>query len=169
VCRQWLDHSDRPEVAGEKPHVTVLVDAEALRDGTGTSELDQAGPVDPELTRRMACDAGIARVVLSGRSEPLDVGRRTPVVPPAMRRAVAVRDRGCRFPGCDRPQGWCDAHHVVHWADGGPTALQNLVLLCRRHHRMVHARRGFSLRLEDGRPVFRGPFGDVLEEERAPP
>ncbi|HJV05524.1 MAG TPA: HNH endonuclease signature motif containing protein, partial [Actinomycetota bacterium] len=158
-----------PEVAGEKPHVTVLVDAEALRDGTGTSELDHTGPVDPELVRRTAFDAGIARVVMAGRSEPLDVGRRTPVVPPAMRRAVAVRDRGCRFPGCDRPQGWCDAHHVVHWADGGPTALPNLVLLCRRHHRMVHARRGFSLRLEDGRPVFRGPFGDVLEEERAPP
>jgi hypothetical protein len=169
VCRQWLDHGERPEVAGERPHVTVLVDAEALREGTGTSELDQAGPVDPEMVRRMACDAGISRVVMAGRSEPLDVGRRTPVVPPAMRRAVAIRDRGCRFPGCDRPQGWCDAHHVVHWADGGPTALQNLVLLCRRHHRMVHARRGFSLRLEDGRPVFRGPFGDVLEEERAPP
>jgi HNH endonuclease len=106
---------------------------------------------------------------MAGRSEPLDVGRRTPVVPPALRREVAVRDRGCRFPGCDRPQAWCDAHHVVHWADGGPTALRNLVLLCRRDHRMVHARRGFSLRLEDGRPVFRDPLGDVLEEDRAPP
>jgi hypothetical protein len=99
VCRQWLDHAERPEVAGERPHVTVLLDAEALRDGTGTSELDQAGPVDPELVRRLACDAGIARVVMAGRSEPLDVGRRTPVVPPAMRRAVAVRDRGMPVPG----------------------------------------------------------------------
>lgn len=90
------------------------------------------------------------------------------MVPPAMRRAVVVRDRGCRFPGCDRPQAWCDAHHVIHWADGGPTALRNLILLCPRHHRMVHERRGSNLSLEDGRPVFRGPDGSVLED-RAPP
>ena len=105
---------------------------------------------------------------MSGRSEPLDVGRRTPVVPAGMRRAVILRDRHCRFPGCDRPQTWCDAHHVIHWADGGPTALSNLVLLCRRHHRMLHEPRGFRLHLEDGRAVFRRPDGSVLED-RAPP
>ena len=170
VCRGWLDLGDRPEVAGEKPHVTMTVDVEAVTDGLGEpSEMDHVGPVDPALARRVTCDAGIARVVLAGRSEPLDVGRRTPVVPPAMRRAVVVRDRHCRFPRCGRPHGWCDAHHVVHWSDGGPTALQNLVLLCRRHHRMVHERRGFWLRLEDGRPVFRRPDGSVLGDERAPP
>jgi hypothetical protein len=168
VCRGWLDAGDRPEVAGERPHVTVTVHSEALRAGSGTSEMDQVGPVDPAIARRISCDAGISRVVLAGRSEPLDVGRRTPVVPPALRRAVVVRDRHCRFPGCDRPQAWCDAHHVVHWADGGSTALQNLILLCRRHHRMVHERRGFRLELMDGRPVFRGPDGSVLED-RAPP
>jgi hypothetical protein len=108
------------------------------------------------------------RVVMAGASEPLDVGRRTPVVPPAMRRAVIVRDRVCRFPGCDRPHTWCDAHHVVHWADGGPTAVPNLVLLCRRHHRMVHRRGGFTLELLEGRPVFRRPDGSMLED-RAPP
>jgi Domain of unknown function (DUF222)/HNH endonuclease len=169
VCRQWLDLADRPEVAGERPHVTMTVDVGALRDGIGEpSEIDHVGPVDPRVARRVACDAGIARVVLAGRSEPLDVGRRTPVVPPTMRRAVVARDRHCRFPGCDRPHTWCDAHHVVHWSDGGPTALQNLVLLCRRHHRMVHERRGFRLRLEEGRPVFRRPDGSVLDE-RGPP
>ncbi|MBI2237094.1 MAG: HNH endonuclease [Actinobacteria bacterium] len=108
------------------------------------------------------------RVVMAGRSEPLDVGRRTPVVPPAIRRAVILRDGHCRFPGCDRPHTWCDAHHVVHWADGGPTALPNLVLLCRRHHRMLHHPGGFRLELADGRPVFRRPDGSVLED-RAPP
>jgi hypothetical protein len=124
ICRQWLDAGDRPTVAGEKPHVTVTVGADALRDGSGgPSELDHVGPIDPEVARRVACDASITRVVMSGPSEPLDVGRRTPVVSPAMRRAVIVRDRVCRFPGCDRPHTWCDAHHVVHWADGGPTAL----------------------------------------------
>jgi hypothetical protein len=169
VCRQWLDHAGRPSVAGEKPHVTVTVGTEALRVSAGEpSELDHAGPVDPTLARRVACDGSIRRVVMAGRSEPLDVGRRTPVVSPALRRAVIVRDRGCRFPGCDRPHSWCDAHHVVHWADGGPTALPNLALLCRRHHRMVHAQGGFRMKLVDGRPQFRRPDGSMLGD-RAPP
>jgi hypothetical protein len=168
ICRQWLDRSDRPNVAGERPHVTVTVGAEALRGEPAVSQLDHVGPVDPEMARRIACDASVMRVVMAGRSEPLDVGRRTPVVPPPMRRAVIVRDRHCRFPGCDRPYRWCDAHHVVHWTDGGPTAVQNLLLLCRRHHRMVHDRGGFRLELLDGRPVFRRADGSVLED-RAPP
>ena len=172
ICRQWLDGADRPSVAGERPHVTVTVGAEVLG-GTedAVSELDHVGPVDPvdpETAKRLACDSSVMRVVMAGRSEPLDVGRRTPVVPPAMRRAVIVRDRHCRFPGCDRPHTWCDAHHVVHWADGGPTAVPNLVLLCRRHHRLVHERGGFRLELLDGRPVFRRRDGSLLED-RAPP
>jgi hypothetical protein len=169
ICRQWLDRSDRPAVAGERPHVSVTLTTEAMRGDPGaSSELDHTGPVDAEMARRLACDASVRRVVLSGRSEPLDVGRKTPVIPPAMRRAVIVRDRHCRFPGCDRPQTWCDAHHAVHWADGGPTALPNLLLLCRRHHRMVHGRGGFTLALLDGCPVFRRPDGSLLED-RAPP
>jgi hypothetical protein len=170
ICHQWLEWGERPTVGGERPHVTVTVGAEALAGGGGgPSELDHVGVVVPELARRLACDASITRVVMAGPSEPLDVGRRTPVVSPAMRRAVILRDRQCRFPGCDRPHTWCDAHHVVHWADGGPTAVQNLVLLCRRHHRLVHRPDGFRLDLEDGRPVFRRPDGSILEEDRAPP
>lgn len=169
ICRQWLDRPDRPTVGGERPHVTVTVGADGLRGTTeAPTELDHVGPVDPEMARRLACDATIMRVVMSGRSQPLDVGRRTAVIPPAIRRAVIVRDRECRFPGCDRPHTWCDAHHVVHWADGGPTALPNLLLLCRRHHRMVHQHGGFRLELDDGRPLFRRPDGSVLED-RAPP
>lgn len=194
ICRQWLDAGERPTVAGERPHVTVMVAADLLRgkaadapeaptddhEGGGeeadasrrgaelrrTCELDHAGPVRPETARRLACDGSLMRIVMSGRSEPLDVGRRTPIVSAAMRRAVIARDRRCRFPGCDRPHTWCDAHHVVHWADGGTTAVPNLALLCRRHHRMVHD--GFRLTLEDGRPIFRRPDGSVLED-RAPP
>jgi hypothetical protein len=167
VCRGHLDRADRPAVAGERPHLTVTVPLAALRDEAGgTGELAHVGPVHAGIARRLACEASVTPVVLGSRSEPLDVGRATPVVPAAIRRAVVIRDRRCRFPGCDRHHAWCDAHHVVHWADGGPTALDNLVLLCRRHHRLVHER--FAVEISDGRPVFRRPDGSVLED-RAPP
>jgi Domain of unknown function (DUF222)/HNH endonuclease len=173
VCRQWLDRSNRAAVGGERPHMTVTVDVETLRDLRGSAELDHAGPVLPEVARRIACDASIVRVVTAWPSQPLDVGRRTSVVSPAQRRAVVIRDGHCRFPGCDRPAAWCDAHHIVHWADGGPTSLGNLILLCRRHHTMLHERGGFRLQLENSRPVFRRPDGSVLVDpsavERAPP
>jgi HNH endonuclease len=121
------------------------------------------------VARRLSCDSAVTRVVMAARSEPLDVGRRTPVVPSGLRRAVGIRDRVCRFPGCDRPHAWCDAHHIVHWADGGTTELSNLLLLCRRHHRSVHDRTGFRLRMLDGRAVFTRPDGSILEDNRAPP
>jgi hypothetical protein len=166
ICRRYLDSSDRPVVAGERPHVLVSVDLQTLQGSGGRAELQDAGPITPEAARRLACDADLSRVVTRGPSEPLEIGRRTPVVPPALRRAVVARDRGCRFPGCGRPQAWCDAHHVVHWADGGETSLSNLVLLCRPHHRMVHER--FGGEMIDGRPVFRRADGSVLKD-RAPP
>jgi hypothetical protein len=175
ICRRSLDRVDHGRVAGERPHVTVTVNAADLAGegregrGTGTSELDHVGPVGSHVARRLACDASVMRVVMAGPSEPLDVGRRTSVVSPGLRRAVIARDRTCRFPGCDRPHAWCEAHHVVHWADGGSTALSNLVLLCRRHHGILHERGGFSVQMLDGRPVFRRPDGSVLEEDRAPP
>src|SRR5436190_10716327 len=109
VCRQWLDRADRPNVAGERPHMTLTVSADALFGGAD-GEFDRTGPIAASVASRVACDASVMRVVISGRSEPLDVGRRTPVVAPSMRRAVIVRDGHCRFPGCDRPHPWCDAH-----------------------------------------------------------
>ena len=191
ICRGWLDRSDRPRVAGERPHLNVTVPIEALGAASlgGTArvgvdqaaahsatadlgsmgELEHAGALGRESVCRLACDASITRVVLGPRSEPLDVGRKTPIVSPAIRRAVITRDRHCRFPGCDRPQSWCDAHHVKHWADGGETSIANLVLLCRRHHTLVHGR--FSLEMVAERPVFRRGDGSVLEDraDRAPP
>jgi hypothetical protein len=162
-----LDSTDRPQVSGERPHVTITVDLEALEGRSGfRCELGDAGAITAETARRWACDASIARVITIGRSEPIEVGRRTPVVPASLRRAVVVRDGGCRFPGCDRPDGWCDAHHVRHWADGGPTSLSNLVLLCRPHHRLIHQR--FGMEMVQGRPVFLRPDGSPLED-RAPP
>lgn len=169
VCRQWLNSSDRPKVAGERPHMTVVVDVEALaRIPGGRSEFPAGPPVHPDVARRIACDAAITRVVTTGRSEPLDVGRRTPVVPPSVRRAVVLRDEGCTFPGCERPEEWCDAHHVKHWADGGETALSNLILVCRPHHRSMHQQGGFRVEMADGKPRFYRPDGTSLED-RAPP
>ena len=131
-----LNHGDTTITGGERPHVTVIVDLESLRGRSGRRcELAEMGPVHPETVRRLLCDAGVSRIVTQGPSEILDVGRRTRTIPPAIRRALVVRDGGCTAPGCGRPSRWCDAHHIHHWADGGPT---NLTLLCRRHHRIAH-------------------------------
>ena len=175
ICRQWLDAPDRSLVGGERPHLTVTVDLQTLEgrlpNPGSVAELEDAGPISSEAARRLACDASVSRVITHASSEPLDVGRRVSVVPAGIRRAVVVRDRGCRFPGCDRPQGWCDAHHVRHWAQGGDTALSNLLLLCRRHHRLVHD--GFGLEMANGRPTFFRPDGSALGGgsalERGPP
>ena len=99
ICRQWLDLAERPTVAGERPHVTVTVDARALAGASsGAGELDHVGAVDVTVARQLSCDSSVMRVVMAGRAQPLDVGRRTPIVPPAIRRAVIVRDRICRRP-----------------------------------------------------------------------
>jgi hypothetical protein len=104
------------------------------------------------LTDQLQAAARRLPPVLGGApSQPLDVGRTTRVVQPAQRVALAVRDGGCVFPGCDRPLAWCEAHHLVHWLDGGPTDLDNLVLLCRAHHRAVHEGGWRLQRQPDGR------------------
>jgi hypothetical protein len=156
-------------VGGERPHLTVTVDLDVLRAmEQGTADLDHGGIVHPESARRLACDASVRRIVLGPRSEPLDVGRKTPVVPAAIRRAVIARDKTCRFPGCGRPAAWCQVHHVKHWADGGETSLANGVLVCGRHHHLVHEEQ-FTVEMVDGEPVFRRPDGSVIEDNRAPP
>ena len=85
------------------------------------------------------------------------MGRKTATVPAAMRKAVVARDEHCAYPFCDRPPGWCDAHHIHHWADGGETKLSNLVLLCRRHHREMHGPRAMTIEMVNGRPRFLWP------------
>ena len=131
-----------------RPHVTVVVDLEMLQGGTPVAEIDRIAEVRGEAAHvghlsqatleQISCDCAVSRVVTAGPSAVLDVGRATRVVPPALWKALVVRDRHCRAPGCDRPPGWCDAHHIVHWAHGGATDLANLELLCRRHHREAH-------------------------------
>jgi hypothetical protein len=111
--------------------------------------VDLGEPVGRQQQLRAA--AALFPPTLGGaRRQPLEVGRSTRVVQPAQRSALAVRDGGCVFPDCDRPLAWCDAHHLWHWVDGGPTDLANLALLCRAHHRAVH---------EGGWQLTRGPDG----------
>ncbi len=162
ICRNLLDRGER-QVGGEKPHITVLVDLETLEGRAGfVCELDQNGSIPAETARRLACDAHVTRVVTQGGGQPLNVGRASRTVTTAQRRAVIVRDRHCRFPGCDRPPRWGDVHHIIHWADGGGTDLDNLILICRRHHGLLHEG-GFRLVGPARDPVFWGPSGVQLQ------
>lgn len=160
---------------GDRFQVVVHVDAETLvgggaaaAAGTGAGadageaarcELDRGPALAPETVRRLACDASVVSVVERDGS-PLSVGRKTRSIPPAIGRALRARDGGCRFPGCDHHRH-VDAHHVEHWAHGGQTALSNLVLLCRHHHRLVHEG-GFAMTSTADGPVFRRPDGRPL-------
>jgi 5-methylcytosine-specific restriction endonuclease McrA len=163
-----LHHGLDPGVLGERYQVVVHVDASALGDPAqpGQSVLEGGSRVSAETSRRLACDAG--RVVMRHDADGrlLEVGARTRTIPPALRRALHHRDRGCRFPGCGSPLG--QGHHVRHWAEGGPTVLSNLALLCRRHHRAVHEE-GYQVdRRPDGALHFRRPDGRSLPEVPPP-
>ena len=123
----------------ERYQVMLHVDADTLSEeggGLGQSELEDGTRVSAETSRRLACDASVVEIVHGRDGSVLDVGRKTRTIPPALRRALEARDRGCRFPGCGLR--FTDAHHVRHWAGGGETTLDNLLLLCSHHHRLVH-------------------------------
>ena len=155
-----------PARCAQRPGTSASTPSAAKAAGRQTA-LDEAGGihVSAETARRMACDAATVTMRHGPGGEILDVGRRTRTISPALRRALAARDRQCRFPGCGNVRG--DVHHVKHWAHGGRTALDNLVLLCRRHHRAVHEE-GFRVTLDaDGGVQFEGPDGRRLPE--APP
>ncbi len=125
--------------AGDRYQVVVHVSAETPNAGgrDAAIEVDHGAlHVSAETSRRLACDASVVRIDHDATGGVLDVGRKTRTIPSSIRRALAARDTGCRFPGCTSRR--CDAHHIEHWADGGVTSLDNLLLLCRRHHRAVH-------------------------------
>lgn len=135
------------------------------------ARLESGPPIAAETLRRIGCDASLVTMI-ERDGEPLSVGRKSRSLPPSIARALRSRDRTCRFPGCERTR-FVDAHHIHHWADGGETKLDNLVRLCRHHHRLIHEG-GFTVeRLEPGagsaRLVFRNPHGVVIEESPEPP
>jgi hypothetical protein len=171
ACRRETAEAPISGTRAERYQVVLHVDHETLAEEgePGRSELEDGTRVSAETSRRFSCDAGLVRLSRARNGRALNVGRRTRTISPALRRALEVRDRGCRFPGCGLR--FTEAHHVVHWADGGETSLDNTLLLCRYHHRLVHED---GWRVEwwgAGRPAFRDPRGWVhaAGRGRSPP
>jgi hypothetical protein len=158
VCRLANACGQLPDNGGDRPQVVVTIDYEDLRRQVGAGTFDDGSHLSPAAARRLACDAGIIPAVLGSSSQVLDVGRQSRLATGPLRRALALRDGGCAFPGCDRPPRWCDAHHVLHWSDGGPTELSNLAMLCGYHHRLIH-HSDWQIRInpKDGLPEFIPP------------
>src|SRR5207253_3087 len=168
LAESALHHGIDPGAPGERYQVVVHVDAAVLADSdqAAQSVLEDGLRVPAGTSQRLACDA--SRVVMRHDADGrlLEVGARARTIPPALRRALHHRDRGCRFPGCGVRFG--QGHHIRHWAQGGPTTLSNLAMLCRRHHRAVHEE-GYQVeRQPDGELHFRRPDGRLLPEVPPP-
>ncbi|MEU8632888.1 DUF222 domain-containing protein [Amycolatopsis sp. NPDC048633] len=176
-----LNSPELPMQAGERAHVMIAVSLEDLKSGIGTAPLGDTatpkagagratlgdlGTMSAAEARIHACDCMLIPAVLGKKSEPLDLGRQSRLISTGIRRALYLRDRGCAFPGCHRPPRHCQGHHIRHWADGGPTELGNLVLMCAHHHRLLH-RSGWQVRIAaDGLPEFLPPV--FLDRRRKP-
>jgi hypothetical protein len=167
MAETMLARGVAPLAAGDRHLVTVHIDERVLRDETADGRCELAGGVTlpPATLRRLCCDGGLVAIVEDENGDALDVGRKTRAIPSAMRRALDARDGDCRFPGCDNTR-FVDAHHIHHWADGGETKLDNLVLLCRRHHRGVHEE-GFCVERDGDCIRFVRPNGCVVPESPA--
>jgi Domain of unknown function (DUF222)/HNH endonuclease len=154
---------------GDRYQVLVHVDTATLRtrERGELCELDHDSPIAAETARRLTCDASLV-ALLEQDGQPLGIGRKTRSIPPAIRRALAARDRGCRFPGCGARR-FVQAHHIEHWADGGATSMANLVHLCHHHHRLLHEG-GYTLARGDaGTLTFRRPDGKRIVACPPPP
>jgi Domain of unknown function (DUF222)/HNH endonuclease len=170
LAQHALDAGKLPKSGGQAPHLQVTTTVDTLRAmrGAPAGMLEGVGPISASTVQRLACDANITRVVMGPDSAVLDVGRTHRLPSLTTRRALRTRDRGCQWPGCDREAAWTAAHHLVHWANGGATEIENLVLLCHRHHRLVHEGGWTLARGEDGALVAVAPVPDVAARARAP-
>jgi hypothetical protein len=146
-----LDDGALPSVGGRRPHLQLTATFETVKGhlGSPAGELEFSVPISADTVERISCDCTLTRVLLGADSIVIDVGRAKRIINGTRRRALHARDRHCRFPGCDRPATWSSAHHLVHWAKGGTTDLDNLVLLCHRHHWLVHEG-GWQLAVKEG-------------------
>jgi hypothetical protein len=134
-----MDNGTLPRRNGVRPHINLTTTIEGIKNEVGAppAGLELSMPISTRTLERISCDCTMSRVLLAD-SMVIDVGRATRAVSGPTRRALRTRDKGCRFPGCDRPVDWTNPHHIVHWARGGPGNLPNLILLCFYHHRLVH-------------------------------
>ncbi len=166
IAESFLAHGAEPLSGGDRHQIVVHVEATTLEArGAGSCGLEDGPAIPAETARRLACDASVIRILEDTQGKPLDVGRKTSTIPPAIRRALKARDQGCRFPGCSNTR-YVDGHHIHHWAKGGETKLANLVSLCRFHHRSVHEG-GFSVQvLDDGAVRFKKPNGQASPVHR---
>ena len=164
LARPMGDHDDRTReqrladaavelAGGRRPavvQVTATVDTLKGMAGAAGGEMEFSMPLPAATVQRLACDSSVMRVILEAPSTVIDVGRSKRVVGQGLRKAMTVRDKHCQWPACERPASMCDGHHLVHWADGGSTDLENCILLCKGHHRMVHEG-GWHMVRVDGR------------------
>jgi hypothetical protein len=159
VCRLALRTTQLPDDGGEPPQLAVTVAYQPLTRALGTAVTETGERLPAVTVRRLACDARILPAVLGSAGQILDVGRARRLATGPLRRALHIRDRGCAFPDCERPPRWTDAHHITAWAAGGATTLDNLVLLCRHHHQLIHhPDAGWQIRLAvDRQPDFIPP------------
>ena len=134
IAETYMNNNDSSGSTADRYQVVVHVGAGHAGD---SCHLEDGPHVTAETSRRIACDSAIVAIREDENGEPLSIGRRSRTIPPSMRRALRARDKGCRFPGCTNTR-FVDGHHIRHWADGGETSLDNLVLLCRHHHHLVH-------------------------------
>jgi hypothetical protein len=153
---------------GSHAQIQVTSSLETLRNlpGAAAAEMELCAlPISAKTVERLACDCSITRVLLGSDSMVIDVGRAKRTISGPARKALNVRDRGCTWPGCERPASWCDGHHLEHWAHGGTNDPPNLTLLCGRHHWMVHEGNWQIARDSDGRMLTIPPtvrFGPLL-------
>jgi hypothetical protein len=160
VCRWFLDHQQTRRGGRHRPHLNVIATLDDLQ-RQGHGRLVDGSVLDAATLQRLVCDAGIHRVVTNGRSTILDYGTTTRSVPAPLFNALVIRDRHCRYPGCDRAPVWTEAHHVRWVTRGGTTALDNLVLVCSRHHHLLHTPSWHAKLLPDATLQVTDPRGHV--------
>lgn len=139
ACRLLQTAEVLPESHGTLPRLTLTIDYTQLLTLSGLGEAETGERLSASAIRQLCCDAEIIPIVMAGTSQVLDVGRQMRLASAAIWKALVARDKHCRFKNCQRPPVMCHAHHLTHWINGGPTALDNMVLLCGHHHRLIHA------------------------------
>jgi hypothetical protein len=167
---EWVERTAAKGIClsdGVNATLVVTVDEQSLRDRVGAATLGSGDDISVEEVRRLACNADVLPMVLGRDSEPLDLGKASRLFTRGQKIALAARDGGCVFPGCERPPGWTEAHHVRPWSMGGETDLSNGALLCGFHHRLIHKADGWQIRVaEDGMPEVIPP--ERIDAQRRP-